>query len=247
MIWISRDLSSAAGKTGRLIMHKTYLESTEIKKMEAAAVYLRDRLLVRLLFHLGCRISEALGIAIGDIDFEQGLVTIRHLKTRLKMSCPNCSARLGRRHKFCPECGAEVKEAVIKEGEKRRLRTLPLDKETLNMLKDYVKNGGAVSSNGKQMLFGINRHRAWQIIRDLALKAGLPLLKNPETGKTHYISPHRLRDAFAIMAVKKDDSTDSVRMLQEHLGHQSITTTMRYRKISGEELKDWYRSLWNEA
>jgi len=33
-------------------------------------------------------------------------------------------------------------------------------------------------------------------------------------------------------------------MLQEHLGHQSIATTMRYRKILGEEQKEWYKKLW---
>ncbi len=49
---------------------------------------------------------------------------------------------------------------------------------------------------------------------------------------------------FAVHAVKLDDSGDGLRMLQEHLGHQSITTTMRYRKISGEEQKEWYEKLW---
>jgi integrase/recombinase XerD len=42
-------------------MAKAYLEPSEIEKLEEAAQYLRDRLLIRLLFHLGCRISEALG------------------------------------------------------------------------------------------------------------------------------------------------------------------------------------------
>ena len=137
-----------------------------------------------------------------------------------------------------------MKEVVAQEREHRRLRTLPVDQETLNMLKDYVERGGPVSANGKQLLFGINRHRAWQIVRDCAERAGLPLLRNTETGKVHHVSPHRLRDAFAVMAVKQNDSGDGIRMLQEHLGHQSITTTMRYRKVSGEEQKEWYQKLW---
>ncbi len=57
---------------------------------------------------------------------------------------------------------------------------------------------------------------------------------------------NRLRDAFAVHAVKLDDSVDGVRLLQEHLGHQSITTTMRYRKISGEEQREWYERLWDK-
>ncbi len=69
---------------------------------------------------------------------------------------------------------------------------------------------------------------------------------NPETGKVHGVSPHKLRDAFAIMAVQRDDSTDSIRMLQEQLGHVNIGTTMRYRKVAGKELKDWYTRLWEK-
>jgi len=227
-------------------MSKTYLEMEEVEKLEEAAEYLRDKLLVRVLFHLGCRISEALGIAVDDIDFNQGTVTIQHLKTRMKLSCPHCSSHLGHSHKFCPKCGLEVKEVVAQEKERRRLRTLPVDRKTLGILKDYIDRGGPVSRNSRQLLFGINRHRAWQIVRDCAERAGLPQLINMETGKMHNVSPHRLRDAFAVVAVKRDDSGDGLRMLQEHLGHQSITTTMRYRKISGEEQKEWYQKLWGK-
>ena len=81
-------------------MTKAYLEPEEIKKLQNAALFLRDKLLIMLLFHLGCRISEALGIAVEDIDLENGTVIIQHLKTRLQLSCPNCKVRLSRRHAF---------------------------------------------------------------------------------------------------------------------------------------------------
>jgi integrase/recombinase XerD len=225
-------------------MAKAYLEPEEVSQLEEAAEYMRDKLLIRVLFRLGCRISEALGIGVADIDFGQGTVTIEHLKTRIKLSCPQCQAGLGRSHSFCPKCGAEVKGALAQERQHRRMRTLPVDGETLTMLEDYVKRGGPVSCNGKQLLFGINRHRAWQIVKECAERARLPRLINPETGRVHSVSPHRLRDAFAVNAVRKDDSGDGLRMLQEHLGHQSITTTMRYRKIAGEEHREWYQKLW---
>jgi integrase/recombinase XerD len=41
---------------------KSYLEPEEIVLMEQAATNLRDRLLIHLLFHLGCRVSEALAL-----------------------------------------------------------------------------------------------------------------------------------------------------------------------------------------
>lgn len=134
----------------------------------------------------------------------------------------------------------------MEERQHRRLRTLPVDEGTLQLLKEYVRRGGPVLRDGKRLLLGINRHRAWQIIRDCAERAKLPKLVNPETGRVHNVSPHRLRDAFAVMAVQRDDSTDSVRMLQEQLGHVSIATTMRYRKVAGQELRQWYGRLWEE-
>ena len=227
-------------------MTKTYLEPEELTLMEKVTSYLRDRILIRLLFHLGCRISEALGITVGDIDFNQGTVTIQHLKSRIKLSCPECSATLGKSHSFCPKCGARVKEAVAREQEHRRVRTLPLDKDTLEMLKDYINRDGPVNKEGKSLIFGINRHRAWQIVKECAERAGLPKLINPETGRMHNVSPHRLRDAFAIHAVKLDDSGDGLRLLQEQLGHVSFNTTAKYRKVAGEELKDWYDKLWKK-
>ncbi len=135
---------------------------------------------------------------------------------------------------------------LAKEQEHRCQRVLPIDNQTLGMLREYIERGGPVDKGGKKLIFGINRHRAWQIVKECAEKAGLPKLINPETGRLHNVGPHKLRDAFSIHAVKRDDSGDGLRLLQEHLGHQSIATTMKYRKVAGEELKTWYGKLWEE-
>jgi len=139
-----------------------------------------------------------------------------------------------------------AKEAITKEQEFRRMRTLPLDDNTLNMLREYIKLGGPVKQGTHTVLFGISRHRAWQIVKECGERAGLPKLVNPETGKMHSISPHKLRDAFAVNAVKQNDSGDGLRLLQEHLGHVSFNTTAKYRKVSGEESKAWYDNLWKK-
>jgi integrase/recombinase XerD len=67
---------------------------------------------------------------------------------------------------------------------------------------------------------------------------------NSETGKGRGVSPHRLRDAFAVHAAKQDDSGDGLRLLQEHLGHASFNTTAKYRKIAGKEHREWHERLW---
>ena len=91
---------------------KSYVEPQEIAEMEKVASNLRDRILIRLLFHLGCRVSEALALTVEDIDFARGTLTIIHLKRRVKLSCANCGARLGVSHSFCPKCGVRINEAT---------------------------------------------------------------------------------------------------------------------------------------
>ncbi len=214
--------------------------------MEKVAHYLRDKLLIRFLFHLGCRISEALDLKVDNIDFAQRTVTIIHLKTRLKLYCSDCGAMLGVTHVFCPKCGRRIGMGKTEQREHRRQRVLPVDTDTLRMLKEYIRRGGPVVRDGKKVIFGINRHRAWQIVKECAERANLPKLVNPETGRRHNVSPHRLRDSFAVHAVKLDDSGDGLRLLQEHLGHQSFNTTAKYRKVSGKEHRDWYQKLWKK-
>jgi integrase/recombinase XerD len=225
---------------------KTYLEPSEVTLLEEVATTLRDKLLIHLLFHLGCRISEALALTTEDVDFEHGIVTIKHLKASLKLSCAECGHKLGKSHTFCPSCGSRVTKAQVEQQQRRRQRALPIDTDTLRLLNEYVRRGGPVLRDGKRLIFGINRHRAWQVVTECAEKAGLPKLANPETGKIHNVSPHRLRDGFAVHAVKLDDSGDGLRLLQEHLGHRSFDTTARYRKISGTEHQEWYSKLWSK-
>jgi integrase/recombinase XerD len=232
---------SRSSKTG-----KAYLELDEVACLEKSPTNLRDRLLIRLLFHLGCRVSEALALSVDDVDFTEGTITIIHLKTRLKLSCMRCGQRLSRSHTFCPKCGGKIEKAQAEQQEHHRQRILPVDIGTLKMLEEYLQRGGPVLRDGKRLIFGINRHRAWQIVGECANRAGLPKLINPETGKMHNVSPHRLRDAFAVHAVKLDDSGDSLRLLHQHLGHASFNTTAKYRKVAGEEHKEWYQKLWRK-
>lgn len=225
---------------------KAYLEPRDVELMEKCADSARDNLLVRLLFRLGCRVSEVLNLKAADIDYERATVTILHLKTRSRLMCPDCKASLARRHRFCPECGKEIGRIIGSEREQKRIRVLPVDENTLNLLKEYVARNKPVSADNNWPIFRINRHRAWQIVRNCAKRASLPDLVNPETGRVRGVSPHRLRDAFSVHAMKLDDSGDGLRLLQEHLGHASFNTTAKYRKIAGNEHRNWYNRLWQD-
>lgn len=159
---------------------KIYLEPNEIKNLETVAMCLRDRLLIRIVFRLGCRISEALGIQVDDVDFGQSTVTIQHLKARINLLCSKCGTRLGKSNVFCPGCASGVKQPVTRESDHRLQRVLAIDKGSLDLLKEFEKRGGPVFKNGKRLLFAINRHRAWEIIKECAERAGLPKLAIPK-------------------------------------------------------------------
>ncbi len=147
---------------------------------------------------------------MGDIDFSHATITILHLKTRTKLACSQCKTKLGRRHQFCPSCGQEIDDLMKQKQENRRIRTLPVDKQTLKMLKDYMSNNGLINRKPNIPLFNLNRHRAWQIVKDCAKEAGLSKLVNPETGGERGISPHRLWDSFSVHAMNMDNSGDWV-------------------------------------
>ncbi|GAI08894.1 unnamed protein product [marine sediment metagenome] len=117
---------------------KTYLNPSEVALLEEAATNLRDKLVIRLLFHLGCRITEALALTVEDVDSERGIVTIKHLKASMKLSWAKCRQRLGKSHAFCPKCGRKVAKAQAERQEHRRQRMLPVDATTLGMLREYV-------------------------------------------------------------------------------------------------------------
>lgn len=114
------------------------------------------------------------------------------------------------------------------------------------MLKQYLSHNKSYV-DGDKLLCRISRHRAWQIIREYTRRAGLPSLINPETERTRGVSPHRLRDAFSVHAMKLNDTGDGLRLLQEHLGHASFNTTAKYRKIAGTEHCEWYDRLWDDS
>ena len=66
---------------------------------------------------------------------------------------------------------------------------------------------------------------------------------NPETGRIHGVSPHKLRDAFAVHAMKLNDSGDGMRLLQEHLGHAEF----QYHRQIPESIRHRARRLVSET
>jgi len=205
------------------------LEPTQVQTLIATATNPRDRAFVALLVRTGIRISEAIQLKVTDIDFKRGTLTIVHLKERVKVKCPNCGEVLGKRHFFCPGCGNRVEQAIREKVEQRRRRMIPVDRDTLRLLDEYLKWRLQFPYRGP-LVFPFSRQRGWQLVEKLGRRIGIAGLH-----------PHSLRHLLATTWVTKGLD---VKKLQLLLGHASIATTMEYVNSNFEQLRSEYQKLW---
>jgi integrase/recombinase XerD len=105
-------------------------------------------------------------------------------------------------------------------------RMVPVSARAIRALGDWL----AVRGKGGRFVFPspkgghLSRVRLFQLLRDLALRAGL----NPET-----VSPHVLRHAFATHLL---EGGADLRVLQTLLGHADIATTQIYTHVDSARL-----------
>ncbi|MBI4201201.1 MAG: tyrosine-type recombinase/integrase [Chloroflexi bacterium] len=225
---------------------KNVLEWEECQRIEAAATNQRDRCLVRVLYRTACRVSEALALTPDDVLPRRQGIMVNHLKQRLLLKCPSCAHRLARDTKFCPGCGDGISLAQRELQEEHSRRLVPVDAETIRLLRKYARV--KAPRPGDHRLFPITRQRARQVIQECARRAGLDMTVMLRTDREHLLSPHRLRDAFATHTLARSaemglDATESLRMLQEVVGHRSAATTMKYLKVGAKEVKSWYEKV----
>lgn len=128
---------------------------------------------------------------------------------------------------------------VIKlRGKGGKERVVPMGSFSIKALDDYVvrvrPSLQLKSSKSKsEALFlnqrgtRISRQSAWQIVVDSARKSGL----------SEGISPHVFRHSFATHLL---DGGADIRVVQELLGHSSVTTTQIYTLITIDKIRESY-------
>jgi integrase/recombinase XerD len=159
---------------------------------------LRDGALLELLYGTGARISEAVGLAVDDIDTESA--------------------------------------AVVLHGKGGKQRIVPVGSFALKAIDNYLVRGRpelATRGRGTPALFlnarggPLSRQSAWTILQTAAERAGL----------TVAVSPHTLRHSYATHLL---DGGADVRVVQELLGHASVTTTQVYTLVTVDRLREVY-------
>ncbi len=192
---------------------KGYLEPEQVERVLATATSPRDALLVRIPWRTGIRVSELIGIRVQDIDFEGRAILIKIQKQRKRDG---------------------------KTVERRRL--IPIDRDTLGMVREYLKWRAQFPYKG-DLLFPISRQRVDQVYWKLGRRAGIKEIGDPAVSKHRKLHPHVLRHSFAIHCVKHGMS---IERLQKILGHSSPTTTSVYLQYSLKDLHESYDEVWEE-
>jgi integrase/recombinase XerD len=179
----------------------------ESAKMLSDASSLRNVALLELLYSTGGRVSEIIGINIGDlakVESDDGV--IQTIKLRGK-------------------------------GSKERI--VPIGSFALIALDDYLVRvrPGLIAKSGKNdsALFlnsrggRLSRQSAWSIVLAAAHACGLE-------GK---VSPHVFRHSYATHLL---DGGADIRVVQELLGHSSVTTTQIYTLVTIDKIRQSYSS-----
>lgn len=164
----------------------------------------RDRALLELLYATGARISEAVGLSIGDLDVDGGLVRLFGKGSKERIVPFGRAAAAALEDWFAP--GGRVE--LVPERWRRRS-----DAEAVFL----NARGGRLS-----------RQSAWELVKRYGARAGLD-------GE---LSPHTLRHSCATHLL---DHGADLRIVQELLGHASISTTQVYTRVSQERLWEVYR------
>ena len=121
-------------------------------------------------------------------------------------------------------------------GKGSKERIVPLGSYARAALDGYLVRARpalAARSTGTPALFlnarggRLSRQSAWMIIQSVAEKAGIQA----------DVSPHTLRHSFATHLL---DGGADVRVVQELLGHASVTTTQIYTLVTVDHLREVY-------
>jgi site-specific recombinase XerC len=165
----------------------------------------RDRAMFELLYGLGLRLAEMVGLNLGDLDFPSG---------RLKV------LGKGAKERVLPLGGCA--ETALREDLGARLEpALWLD------VQDGTVRGAAAQQpvfegrRGRRIAHRTVQARVSHYAQELAGVAG--------------VSPHTLRHSFATHLL---DGGAGIRVVQELLGHQNLSTTQIYTHLGRGRLRE---------
>ena len=197
--------TSAKRRLPKALPYESIVSMINAAYRESEPVTVRDQTMMELLYSSGARVSELIGINVGDLNIVQsddGPITTLKLR------------------------GKGSKERIV-----------PLGSFATKAINDYVvrvRPGlAAKTSKTNAALFlnsrggRITRQSAWNMVLRAAKDAGI----------TEHVSPHVFRHSYATHLL---DGGADIRVVQELLGHASVTTTQIYTLITIDKVRESY-------
>jgi len=195
------------------------------------AVERRNRAIVAMLYGTGARVSELVGLDRSDIDWKTGLVRLtgKGKKTRVvpagHFALDRVSEWLASHNKM------KEKNAYKKKGKAAEAATghtsddkAPTASATdLSVSKDTDKSAVFTRMDGGRLTDRQVRNIVYKAVRNAQVKTPA--------------SPHTMRHSFATHML---DNGADLRILQEMLGHVSLSTTQIYTHVTKERIQEAY-------
>ena len=163
----------------------------------------RDRAILEVLYGTGMRISELVGLSLGDVDVVGGVVR---------------AYGKGSKERLVPLAGlaADAMEAWLEPSGRPALAPAR-----------WARRGDAEAVLLNARGGRLSRQGAWLVVKGYAVRVGLG----------DRVTPHVLRHSCATHML---DHGADIRVVQELLGHASLSTTQVYTLVSSERLAAVY-------
>ena len=126
-----------------------------------------------------------------------------------------------------------TESTVLVHGKGDKTRVVPIGRQAIQALREWMKQRGALLKPGENALFlsrngrGISSRSVSQRLKMRALQQGISL----------NVHPHVLRHSFASHLLQ---SSADLRAVQEMLGHANISTTQTYTHLDFQHLAKVY-------
>lgn len=173
----------------------------------------RDAAMLELMYASGLRVSELVGLTVGQISLTDGALRVMGKGSKERV------VPFGERANDVLEYYLNGKKDVDDLEPPRQQLLQARSSTALFVTRDGISRSG-----------GMSRQMFWKTVKQYALAVGIP---------TVLISPHTLRHAFATHLLNHGADLRAVQLL---LGHADISTTQIYTHIATARLDALYHA-----